>query len=87
MYVFMYVGRRGILQQLQKVPESVFYFLEFRDHYWKLGQCRNKKHNCNFMYCSQSKHAIVYYKERKRKKKLFECKQEGILIALKPFYK
>lgn len=39
------------------------------------------------MYCSQSKHAIVYYEERKRKKKLFECKQEGILITLKPFYK
>jgi len=51
----------------------------------ELVQCRNKKHNCNFIYCSQSKHVIVYYRERERKNNLFKCKQEGILIALKPF--
>lgn len=70
MYVCIHVswGGDGGLQQLQKVPESVFLLFGIQSVFLELGKCRNKKHNCNFVYCSQSKHVVVYYGERERGK-------------------
>lgn len=68
MCVFIYLGRRGGYSKYRKYPKVCFTFFGIQRALLELGQCRNKKRNCNFIDCSQSKHIIVYYGERERGK-------------------